>query len=271
MDETRRWWRKIYRKFPEKGTDFQEEAAINFLRELAAQRVWACAAVVDLDVSADVAEGYQKDLLEPLLVAVDGQPAFVRKSLKWHLDHFLSFKPSTFVKAWTFLETMTDGVIGYLMTVGNKDVRGQDRRGLQIILDDQVAAACTTLQNFFCFFLYCRSHQGRLPMPDPFPKCLQHLVSEVNGRITVDFNRMAKICVADVNQEDKYVELKLADIITNFLRRICKGDFSPAAAVEMQTILKIVHPVHFDCNAEVVTKTVPDAALEQLKILGLIS
>ena len=56
------------------------------------------------------------------------------------------------------------------------------------------------------------------------------------------------------NLDDKYPELKIADLLSNFSRRVLSGDFDIKVARKLEKILVAVNPVCFDNQQDIVAR-----------------
>jgi hypothetical protein len=248
--KARHWWLKNCSRYPKKAKDYNHDQMLAVLQFMVKFGIKGVCHVVHLTVDLDKARKCQTDLIQPTFNQIANQPEHLKIAVRAHLEMLENMKPQTFAKAWTLLELITEGVSLYIGCVGKR--QSQDQKSLTIIIDDQVEQMQRTLKSFIYYFLNCRSVDGVFSFSDGEPKTMGKYIRSGNHRKTIDLTSLINIEVGKQGDklDNKFVELRLADIICNFMNRRFKGELPPDVCILLDKIVGNVRTVHFGDTPE---------------------
>lgn len=266
----RRWWLENYSSYPKKGQNYSHGQMISVLQSLVKLGVIGKCHVVHLTVDPDKAKQCQTDMILPNFKQAANQPKHFQDLIYAHLEILEKMKPQTFAKTWTLMEVIAEGVSSYLNCVGRK--RSQDQRGLNIIIDDQVEQMLPTLKDFIWYFLNCRAVDGIFSFSAGVPKSMEKYIQSIKQGKIMDLTPVIKIVVGKQGEklDDKFIELRLADVISNFMNRRFKGELPDDVCNILNKIVGDVRTVYFGETLEHHV-TIPELARAGFASLDLTS
>ncbi len=243
--KARHWWLKNCSRYPKKAKDYSHDQMLTVLQSMVKFGIKGRCHGVHLTVDLDKAKKCQTDLIQSIFNQIANQPEHSKIAIRAHLEMLENMKPQTFAKAWTLLELITEGVSLYIGCVGRR--RSQDQKGLTIIIDDQVEQMQRTLKSFIYFFLNCRAADGVFSFSDGEPKTMGTYIRSDDQVKTIDLTSLIRIIVGKQGEklDDKLVELRLADIICNFMNRRFKGELVLDVCNLLDKIVGDVRAVYF--------------------------
>lgn len=209
------------------------------------------------------AEILRKELIDPLYVYADTQPAARKQALRIHLDNLLGngadkLSLQDFFKTWSILEAIAR-LIQLLVGKLNK-IRDVDLRKLRLLIDDQAKAALISLKNFVHFFIHCRAKELNTCPPGSSERLRRHNLRTEGGITYFDATSLIDRILVEkhgANMDDKFPELKVADLISNFSRRALQGELPSAVAEKLSKIIKIKLPLQATPNKNLIIRTPP--------------
>lgn len=251
--EGRKKWR-ARRKWVRHGPDYTplDEAEIcAILQDMIECQIEAVVTITDIGYASFAdAEQLRLDLITPLYSFADKEPMPRSAILRSHLDNLLgkendNFSLQDFYKVWNILEVIA--ALLKLFTGNLQKARDIDLRKLRVFIDDQARASLKTLKEFVYFFIHCRSNDGIFSCPPgTMTRLRRHHLRTENGVTYFNANSLVdRIFVEEhgANMDDKYPELKIADLISNFSRRVLQGDLPYSVAEKLNKIIKIKIPL----------------------------
>jgi hypothetical protein len=207
-------------------------------------------------VSSQEADIFREKWISPHYTSADAQPQHVRESLRMHLDNLMGkgsnkFSRQEFFKVLTILDTIA-GFIQWL-THNLSNIRAIDLRKIKLIIDDQVKASLITLRSFVHYFLCQRSQNGLFICPPNSMHLLRDYIRKEGDQTFLDTIKLFDELIVEekANLDDKYPELKIADLLSNFSRRTLSGDFGIRVAKKLEKILVAVNPICFDNHKDI--------------------
>jgi len=161
-------------------------------------------------------------------------------------------------------------VISFMFDLHFRDLRKQrriDLRKLKLIIDDQSKASLTSLKNFVHYFIFCRSQEGIYEFPPHSKHLLMGNAREINGITVFDVQKMlSKILVEEkAKMDDKQSELKIADLLSNFVWHALHGPFPINIVRKLDKIFKIAQNICFDPSNDVMA-TPPQSAQDTVSL-----
>lgn len=270
----RKIWLKSHKAIT-KGSDYaikDEEKICDILDILIKCRVKGILQVGDIGhVSLQDAEKFRQNWITPHYTYADTQPQCIQKSLRLHLENLKGegqnkFSIQEFFKILSILETITSFI--QWLTQELLKVQAIDLRKIKLIIDDQVKASLIILRSFTHYFLFQRSQNGLFTAPPNSSSLLRDYLREEKGQTYLDSTKLFdKLIIGEnTNMDDKYPELKIADLLSNFSRRALNGDFSIRVAERLKKILIAVNPVCFD-NFHDINVELPDKNQDAIKLI----
>jgi hypothetical protein len=256
--EGRKTWQR-YHKSIKKGSDYKTEESISEVLDILIEcQVSGTLIIGDIGhTSLLEAEQFRHNWVSPHYIYADTQPQHIKDSLKFHLDNLMEkgrgkLSLQDFFKTLNILETIT-GFIQWL-TRDLLKIRAIDLRKIKLIIDDQAKASLITLRSFIHYFLWRRSQEGLFTCPPNSRHLLGKYLRKENDNTFLDTTKLFdEILVEEkANQDDKHSELKIADLLSNFSRRVFNGDYSVKIAKKLEKILISVDSVCFDNNKDIV-------------------
>jgi len=215
-------------------------------------------------VSEQDAEKFRTDWLSPHYVFAASEPPGRGDSLRYHLDNLMGKnKPvlslQDFFKVLCILEVISLFFILHLRDL--KKHRSIDLRKLKLIIDDQCQASLTSLRNFVSYFIFRRSQDGSFEIPPNSKHLLIGDTREIHGKTVFDASKMlSNILVEEkATMDDKYPELKIADLLSNFAWHALQGHFSMKVVQKLDKVLRIVDNICFDPRKDVIANLPPSA------------
>jgi hypothetical protein len=258
--EAHQWWLKNYKKYPKKGKDFHDEKNIlSILKELNNKKIKAIIHCVDLSIEKDKVLQRQLDLLDPLIDFAQNEPELRSKSLLNHIADLKRMEPATFVKTWTFLELLCDGLSFFLQEFSN--YRSIDKRGIKMRIDDQVRSAIPSLKHFIYFMINRRALNKKFLINDTISKYLSSYITKHGENLYLNVLPLLDIKTDYQGDMDgRYPEVRLADFMCNWTNRALKGKFSEAISYELKRNIILIKPTHFNPDSEWIDQIIPDHA-----------
>lgn len=222
-------------------------------------------------VSEQDAEKFRRDWVLPHYAFADSEPAGRRESLRHHLDNLMGNKKPVlslqdFFKVLGILE-----VISSFFVIHFKNLRNHgavDLQKIKLIIDDQSKASLTSLKDFSNYYIFCRAQDGLYRAPPGSIHLLGKLARKIEDQTVFDASKiLSKTLVEEkANMDDKYPELKIADLLSNFTWHALNGHFSMKVVQKLDKIFSVVHSVCFDPKKEV-TANIPPSAQEAVNLL----
>lgn len=267
----KKWFQK--HKWIGKASDYTDEAQVcNFLDDFIACKISGSLVVGEIGhVSVHDAEKFRQDWLSPHYAFADSEPQLRGNDLRRHLDnlqgngqHKLSLQD--FFKLLAILEVISSFI--KIFTQDLHTTRTIDIRKLKLIIDDQAKASLMSLKEFVHYFLYCRSQEGLYASPPGTMHLINRYIRKEGNNTFLNTNILLNDILVDenANQDDRYCELKIVDLISNFSQRALHGEFSPKVAQRLQKILKVIVPISFDPCSDIKV-TVPTKSQYAVNLL----
>jgi hypothetical protein len=222
-------------------------------------------------VSEQDAEKFRADWVAPHYAFADSEPPGRKDSLRYHLDNLMGQnKPilslQDFFKVICILEVISSFFVLHLRDL--RQHRNVDLRKLKLIIDDQSKASLTSLKNFVSYFIFRRSQDGSYEFPPNSNHILMGNVREISGTTVFDASKMlSKILVEEkAKMDDKYPDLKIADLLSNFAWHALQGHFSMKIVQKLDKIFRIVNNICFDPMKDVIAN-LPHTAQDAINLL----
>lgn len=245
--EGRKCW-EVIQKSLKKGSDYKSEEAISQVLDILIKcRVKGILMVGDIGhTSRDTAEQFRQNWINPHYLIIDNQPQHVRDSLRRHLDNLMGLDLQDFFKTLTILETIR-GFIQWMVS-NLPHIRTIDLRKIQLIIDDQAKSTLISLKYFVYYFLQRRSQDAIFSAPPNSLRLMTKYLRKEGNQTLLDATKLLDGMIVEDNakQDDKHSELKIADLLSNFSRRVLNGHYGITIAEKLAKILVYVNPLCFD-------------------------
>lgn len=260
-----------------KASDYkqQDETKIcSILNDMIDCKVQGVLIITDIGhTSVADAEKFRFGLINPHYAFADKEPTIRGRVLKSHLDNLLgrgrnALSLQDFYKIWNILEIIAAHVKLFISKLPK--IRSIDLRQLRLIIDDQAKASLIVLKEFVHYFLLCRSQEGMFNFPPgTMNRMNRHLWADGERTYLNTNSLLNEILVGEhgANMDDKYPELKIADLFSNFSRRVLNGQLSFKVAQKLDQILKIKVSLHANPNMQDIIVNTPPGAGDAIKLL----
>ncbi len=218
------------------------------------------------NISKQEAEKFRYEFLKPLYSFADKESSSRKESLYLHLDNLAGkgeYKLSLqdFFKVILILDTIVELLQLYLKKIPT--MRNIDIRKIKLIIDDQCKAALMTLKSFIYLFLNCRSQEGNFIYHLGENHLFEQLyTSKYKDRLFFDATKFFNnIIVAEkANMDDRYPELKIADILANTATKLFRGKISIELSNKLSKILITIDNRHFNSEKPYLDVTIPETS-----------
>lgn len=256
----RRKWYDIAKSI-KKGSDYISEAEISSVLDvLIGCGIKGTVIIGDIGhVSLADAEVFRNGWVDPHYNYAQALPHHLRLSMEHHLDNLKglgSNKLSTqdFVKVILVLETITNFV--RWMTKNLRKIRSIDIRKVKFIIDDQAKASLIAIKHFVHYFLQRRSSEEAFNCPPGSLSLLGRYLRNETNQVFLDTTKLLEDILVEekANQDDVHSELKIADLIANFSRRVFNGSYGVHIAEKLKKIIISVDPVFFGSSEDLEVK-----------------
>lgn len=245
--EGRKHWNSIHRLIY-KGSEYKSEAEISRVLDVLIEcQVKGILMIGDIGyTSSDTAEQFRKGWLDTHYQTVHMQPQQVRESLKQHLDYLMEMSLQDFFKTLTILETIR-GFVQWMVS-NLPHIRTIDVRKIKLIIDDQAKPTLTSLKHFVHYFLQRCSQDGVFSAPQGSLRLMAKYLRKDGDKTFLDATKLFNNMIVEDNakQDDKHAELKIADLLSNFSRRVLNGHYGLPTPQKLAKILISVNPLCFD-------------------------
>lgn len=198
------------------------------------------------NTASDTAERFRKGWLHPHYQVIYMQPQHVRESLKRHLDNLMEMSLQDFFKTLTILETIR-GFVQWMVS-DLPHIRAIDVRKMKLIIDDQAKPTLISLKHFVHYFLQRRSQDGLFSAPPGPLRLMAKYLRKDGDKTLLDATKLLDDMIVEDNakQDDKHSELKIADLLSNFSRRVLDGHYGLPVAHKLAKVLVSVNPLCFE-------------------------
>lgn len=256
-----------------KGSDYTTEESISEVLDILIEcQVKGILIIGDIGhIPSQEAEKFRERWVAHHYIYADTQPKPLRDSLISHLDNLMGkgkhkLSLQDFFKTINILETITYFI--QWLTRNLLKIRDIDLRKIKLIIDDQAKASLITLESFVHYFLRCRSQEGLFTCPPNSMHLLRKYLRTENDTTFLDTTKLLDNVIVEekANQDDKHPELKIADLLSNFSRRVFNGDYEMKFAKKLEKLLISVSTVCFD-NQKDIFINLPDRNQEAIKRL----
>lgn len=245
--EGRQHWKSIHKSI-KKGCQYKSEDEISRVLDVLIEcQVKGILMIGDIGHTAsDTAEQSRKGWLNPHYQVICMQPQHVRESLKRHLDNLMGMSLQDFFKTLTILETISSFV--QWMVSNLRHIRTIDIRKMKLIIDDQTKPMLISLKHFVHYFLQRRSQDGLFLAAPGSLQLMAKYLRRSGDKTFLDATKLLDGMIVEDNakQDDKYSELKIADLLSNLSRRVLEGHYGFPVAQKLEKILVSVNPLCFD-------------------------
>lgn len=263
----RKKWLEKYTN-TKKGSEFSpddEKEICAILDYMYTCRIKAVLVIADRGfVSTKEADRFRDNWISSAKEGVSLEPIFLRDKLYHHLDNLAGkgenrFSLQDFFKTLLILEVIFN-LLNLLIGSLNQKPPSYLKK-LSILIDDQCKASLPTLKEFSYYFLNHRSRKNPFKCPPGAIHLLKDYLKKGGDRTFLDLTKLIdEIQVEEkASMDDKYQELKIADLLANFSRRILLGEFSPEIVIKLKKILKIRESISFHPDYDVIANLPPYA------------